>query len=177
MQDSVWAVALAFVAWAGWRDWRSRCIPNWLTLSGFALGLGLNSVAEGWAGTKLALGGAGVALGLLLPLVLLRGLGAGDWKLMGALGAFLGARQVLLVLLGATLIVGIMAVAQTTLRRRWGPVLGNMWELIHGFGIFGLRPHPVVTLDNPRLLSLPFGVGVALATWGYYWLGPAWGNF
>ena len=111
-----------------------------------------------------ALWGAGLALALLFPFVLLRGIGAGDWKLMGALGAFLGPMKILLILLASILIAGIMAVLQTIKAKRLGTTLANTWELIWGAAIFGVRPHPVITLDNPGLLSLPFGVAVALAT-------------
>ena len=82
------AVALALIA--GWTDWRSRRIPNWLTLPGFLVGVSVNTIAGGWLGLKASLLGAGLGLLLLLPFVFLRSLGAGDWKLAGALGAFVG---------------------------------------------------------------------------------------
>src|SRR5438094_5629721 len=51
-----------------------------------------NTIVWRLPGTRAGLQGAGLALALLLPFVVLRGLGAGDWKLMGALGAFLAGR-------------------------------------------------------------------------------------
>ena len=39
-----------------------------------------------------------------------------------------------------------------------------MWVLVQGFLTFGLRAHPEISLDNPGLLKLPFGVAVAIAT-------------
>ncbi|HEY4682363.1 MAG TPA: A24 family peptidase [Candidatus Acidoferrales bacterium] len=169
MTQVVWAGALVVAVGAGWLDWRSRRIPNWLTLPAFVFGVAANTVAVGWEGTKFALAGAGVALGLLLPLVVLRGLGAGDWKLMGALGAYLGPKQILFILLGTIFITGMMALVQITRQKRWRVALGNLRELAGGFFIFGLRPHPRITLDNPGLLSLPFGVAVAVATILCYW--------
>ena len=164
MDQVLWAGALVWAAWAGWLDWRSRRIPNWLTVPGLLVGVGANTVALGWDGTKAALGGAGLALGMLLPLVLLRGLGAGDWKLMGALGAYLGPKKILLVLLATICVTGIMASVQITRQRRWRVALGNLLELTAGLFTFGLRAHPRITLDNPGLMSLPFGVAVAVAT-------------
>ncbi|MGA7908757.1 MAG: A24 family peptidase, partial [Candidatus Sulfotelmatobacter sp.] len=81
----VLAVALALIA--GWTDWRSRRIPNWLTVPGLLLGVAANGLAAGWPGVKSSLLGVGLGLLLLLPFVLLRSLGAGDWKLAGAVGA------------------------------------------------------------------------------------------
>ena len=158
----VWAVLVSAVA--GWLDWRSRRIPNWLTLSGLSVGLTTSSVALGWQGAQAGLAGTGLALGLLLPLVWLRALGAGDWKLMGALGAALGPAQILRVLLASIFIAGVMAVAQITWQKRWLAALGNLFELIQGFFIFGLKANPRITLDNPAMPSLPFGVAVAGAT-------------
>jgi len=82
------AVALALIA--GWTDWRSRRIPNWLTVPGFLAGVAANVLANGLAGLKTSLLGAGFGLLVLLPFVFLRSIGAGDWKLAGALGAFAG---------------------------------------------------------------------------------------
>jgi len=42
--------------------------------------------------------------------------------------------------------------------------LRNMWTLVRGFFAFGLKKNPQISLDNPRLLKLPFGVAVAAAT-------------
>ena len=164
MDERLWIPALLLVVWAGWLDWRSRRIPNWLTVPALLLGLGVNTVIMGWDGTKIALGGAGLALGLLLPFVLLRGLGAGDWKLMGALGAWLGPRETLFVLLATILIAGIVAFLLITWHRRWKVTLGNLRELMLGFFVSGLRPHTVVSLSNPGLLTVPFGTAAAVAT-------------
>ena len=52
----------------------------------------------------MAFFGMALGLALLLPFVLVRSLGAGDWKLVGALGACLGPRSLLAVLFGAILV-------------------------------------------------------------------------
>ncbi len=160
----LWVWALLVSAVAGWLDWRSRCIPNWLTLSSLAVGLAMSTAAMGWSGARSGLEGSGLALALLLPLVWLRALGAGDWKLMGALGAALGPAQILRVLLASIFIAGIMAVAQITWQKRWLAASANLLELFQGFFIFGLKPNPRITLDNPAMPSLPFGIAVAGAT-------------
>jgi prepilin peptidase CpaA len=154
---------------AGWLDWRSRQIPNWLTVTGFSVGLAVNGMALGWQGAQTGLAGAGLALGLLLPLVWLRAFGAGDWKLMGALGAALGPAQIFQVLVASIFIAGAMAMIQITWQKRWLAALGNLIELVQGFFIFGLKPNPRITLDNPAMPSLPFGVAVAGAMVLCFW--------
>jgi prepilin peptidase CpaA len=163
IRQTIW-IALAFTLYAGWLDWRTRRIPNWLTVSGFVAGLALNSIFGGWHGARLSLEGAGLALGLLLPFVLLRGLGAGDWKLMGAVGALMGWQPMLFVLIVSVLIAGAMAIVQMTLTKRVKKTFGNLLALAKGFVTFGVRPNPEISLDNPTLLKLPFGVAVAAAT-------------
>jgi len=101
------AVLLALIG--GWTDLRSRRIPNWLTVPGLLFGVGMNSFFGGWSGLKTSLLGAGFGLAVLLPFVLLRSLGAGDWKLAGALGAFTGWRLLVDLLMGSIFVAGVMA--------------------------------------------------------------------
>jgi prepilin peptidase CpaA len=162
-QQTVWFFTLAFTLYAGWIDWRTQRIPNWLTVPGLCIGITANAAFGGWHGVVLALEGAGLALGLLLPLVLMRALGAGDWKLMGAVGALLGPRPFLFVLMVAILVAGAMGVEQVIRAQRVLVTLRNMWVLVQGFFTFGFRANPDVSLDNPALMKVPFGVAVAIA--------------
>jgi prepilin peptidase CpaA len=159
-----WIVATSLAMVAGWLDWRSNKIPNWLTVSGLVAGVVIYAVARGWAGLLAALSGAALMLGVLLPVVLLRGLGAGDWKLMGALGSILGWRRVLAVLLASIALAALLALVQMIRERRVRSTLVNLWELLRGFVIFGLRPNPGINLDNSAAARVPFGVAAAAAT-------------
>ena len=160
----IWILTLALTILAALLDWRSRRIPNWLTVPGLLSGVVVHALIAGWHGTLFALEGASLALILLLPLVALRALGAGDWKLMGAVGAFVGPIMFLFVLLGSILASGLMAIVQVYRTGRVMETLKNMVTLVRGFFTFGLRKNPQISLDNPRLLKLPFGVAVAAAT-------------
>jgi prepilin peptidase CpaA len=165
---AIWAFTLVLTSLAAVWDWRYRRIPNWLTISGAVGGITLHSVLGGWHGVAFALAGMGLALGLLLPLVYLRALGAGDWKLMGAVGTFMGWQLFLFVLLGSILVAGIMAMLQMIRADRVSDTLRNLWTLIKGFVSFGLVKNPNISLDNPGLLKLPFGVAVAAATFACF---------
>jgi prepilin peptidase CpaA len=145
---------------AGWTDYRSRRIPNWLTVPGLVIGVGLNVAAAGWGGLKTSLLGAGLGLLLLLPFVLLRSLGAGDWKLAGALGAFVGAGVLVNLLLGSVFVAGIMAAALVIYKRRVRQTLRNIGHLL--ISLFTFRvPGSEVSLDNPQSLRVPYGVALA----------------
>jgi prepilin peptidase CpaA len=147
---------------AGVLDWRYRRIPNWLTVSGFAAGVAVNTILYGLPGLKSALLGASLGLGILLPFVLLRSLGAGDWKLAGALGACLGPSQFLAVLVATILMAGVMALGVVIWKGRLKRTLLNMAHLLAA--LVSLRmPGGEVSLDDPQSTRIPFGVAMALA--------------
>ena len=98
---------------------------------------------------------------MLLPLVLVRSLGAGDWKLTGALGAFLGPQRLIAVLLGTILVAGLMAIALIVAKKRVRQTGRNIWQMVVAFVRFRL-PAPEVTLDGPESLKVPFGVAMAM---------------
>jgi prepilin peptidase CpaA len=162
--ETIWILTLALALAAAWTDWRTRKIPNWLTAPALLLGFTVHTVFAGLPGARTSLAGAGLALGVLLPLVLLRALGAGDWKLMGALGAFLGPILFVYVLVASLVVSGLMAVVEVMRTHRVRQTMRNMYVLVRGFLSFGLRKNPEISLDNPGLLKLPFGVAVAAAT-------------
>lgn len=161
------AGTLGVAGWAGWLDWRVRKIPNWLTVPALFAGLTLSAILR-VPGLKSSLEGVGISLGILLPFVLLRALGAGDWKLMGALGAFLGLERLILVLLGTVLIAGIMSVAEVIRQRKVRQTFHNLVVIFVAFSTFHMNNARAITLDNPGLLKVPFGVAAALSTGLFY---------
>ncbi len=165
------AVALALIA--GWMDWRSRRIPNWLTVPGFLVGLSVNVLVGGWAGLKTSLLGAGLGLLLLLPFVFLRSLGAGDWKLAGALGAFVGWQVLVDLLMGSILVAGVMALGLVIYKRRFTQTLRNIGGMLASMVTFRM-PGAEVSLDNPQSLKVPYGVALALTTL-LFGIGKMWG--
>ncbi len=89
-------------------DLRTRRIPNWLTVSAFAAALVFHTATTGWSGLGTSLAGFGAGFGLLLILWLVGGGGGGDVKLMGALGAWLGAPLIMIVFLGSAIVAFVM---------------------------------------------------------------------
>src|ERR1700678_1047473 len=168
-QSLPWIPALLVATVAGVLDWRYRRIPNWLTVSGLVAGIAINTVLYRWPGLKAALLGALLGLVVLLPFVLIRSLGAGDWKLAGALGACLGPRQLMSVLVGTILVAGVMALVLVIWKGRLKRTLRNIAHLVAA--LFSLRmPGSEVSLDDPQSTKIPFGVAMAL-TVSFYGIG------
>lgn len=161
MRPALLAGAVLLAAAAGWTDWRSRRIPNWLTVSAFLAGVAANTFLDGWSGLEASLLGALVGLGLLLPFVLLRSLGAGDWKLAGALGAFVGRQLLIDLLLVSILVAGLMAMALIVYKKRVVQTLRNIGHILVSLVTFRL-PGARVSLDNPESLKVPYGVALSL---------------
>src|ERR1700686_1703388 len=167
-------VAVLIAIGAGILDWRYRRIPNWLTVSGLAAGVAVNTILYRWPGLKASLLGTLLGLALLLPFVLIRSLGAGDWKLAGALGACLGPRQLLSVLLITILLAGVMALVFVIFKGRLKKTLRNIANLVAS--LFSLRmPGSEVSLDDPHSTKIPFGVAMAAAVL-FYAVGRAMGR-
>jgi prepilin peptidase CpaA len=152
------AAILAFLA--GWTDLRSRRIPNWLTVPGLIIGVAANVSLAGWSGLKNSLLGAGLGLALLLPFVLLNSLGAGDWKLAGALGAFVGPRLLIDLLLGSVFVAGLMAAVLVIYKGRVRQTMRNIGHILVSLVTFRL-PGEQVSLNNPASLKVPYGVALA----------------
>jgi prepilin peptidase CpaA len=96
-------------------DVRTRRIPNWLTgaiaAAGFGLAAGGGSVTPAYAALGMLAG-----LLLMMPGHLIGATGAGDVKLMAAIGAVVGAHLILRVFLYTAVAGGLFALAVATRR-------------------------------------------------------------
>jgi prepilin peptidase CpaA len=164
-----WIGAFALAGVACWFDVRTRRIPNRLTLPATALGMAAATAAHGGSGALSSAAGLLVGMVLFFPMFALKGLGAGDVKLMGALGAWLGAAMVLGVAFYTTLAGGVLALALIVKHRYGGQAVRNLWLLLTHWRVSGLRPLDALTLETskgPKLpYALPIAVGLALAFW------------
>ena len=111
-------------------DIRSRRIPNELTATMAGVGIGL--AATGLSGVSLVGSIAGLALGLalMLPGHALGATGAGDVKLMAAVGAIVGPALVFSAFLFTAIAGGVLAVAVAARRRSLGATLAGTGRLI-----------------------------------------------
>ncbi|AIO31047.1 peptidase A24 [Burkholderia pseudomultivorans] len=148
-------------------DLASRRIPNRVVAVGLAGALiaqcALHGVAAGTAGW---LAGAATGFGLLLPFYLLRGMAAGDVKLMLAVGAWVGPAMAFRIVLAAFVLGGIGAVGFAIAHGRLRQMAANVRALIMR------RPgRPrAATADGQgpfeSVGTLPYGVAIAAGTLG-----------
>lgn len=124
---------------------------------------------HGGSGLTASLAGWAVGLGLFIPFFLLGGMGAGDVKLLAAVGAWLGVPGVVWAALYGALCGGVLALFLSV---RQGYVLSafkNIWLLLTHWRVAGLGPVAGVTLADgtgPKLpYAIPIALGAGLALW------------
>lgn len=98
-------------------DVRFRKIPNVLTLSSALAGILFAAAEHGLPGVGWSLGGLLLGAGILLPGVLAGFIGAGDMKMIGAAGSFLGWLGILRAVLMGAVLGGIWAIAWVVLKK------------------------------------------------------------
>ena len=159
---------------AAFFDIRQRRIPNWLVLTGLVAGIGLNTFLfydnpSPVSGLWFSLQGLGVAFLVYFPLYLLRGMGAGDVKLMGAVGAIVGWKAWLFVLFFTSILGGLTAVLIVVSK-------GRVYHTLQNIGVIltSIRYRQAPYTGNPELdvgtdegVRMPHGVIIALGVIGY----------
>lgn len=148
-------------------DLRTRRIPNRLTFGGATLGLLFSLAAPHHGGGLLwALGGLGLGLALMLPLYLLRAMGAGDVKLMAMAGTFLGPEGTWQAVIFVFIVGGLLAVAYALWHRVAGKLVRNTLQAVQTLSMTvaaGIRPDARASTAQ-SVGKLPYGVSIALGT-------------
>jgi prepilin peptidase CpaA len=142
-------------------DVKSCRIPNFVTLPAFLIGLSLHLVFGGWKGLLSSLA-AGAICGLVfLVFYVAGGMGAGDVKLMMAVGGIAGLQHVAYLLALTAISGGVMAVLLALVRGRLQQTIMNVGALAAHHTHQGLQPHPDLNLSNAHTLRLPYALAIA----------------
>jgi prepilin peptidase CpaA len=152
-------------------DWRFRKIPNAVTIP-LALTGFIYRIFEGGA-----LGFTESALGLLVGMTLLYlpfilgGMGGGDVKLLGAIGAFVGPYQVAQVFLASAVIGGIFSFIEIIRKGAWRCAWGNMKErFLYAFLTHRLPSEQGIRFSNGTL-HIPYALSISFGYLCVYFLG------
>ena len=168
-QIFVTVVALTVGLLACVTDVRTRRIPNVLTFGAAGAALLVHGFTGGFAGLGTSAGGWLLGALLFMPMFALGGMGAGDVKLLAALGAWLGPRDIFWVAIYSSLAGGVMAVAVALARGYLSTALGNVRNLVTYWWLAGPRPVSGMTLEDskaPRLAyALPIFAGTVVTVW------------
>lgn len=168
MNPTSLALLFAVLATAVAFDLRSRRIPNQCVLAGLALGLACNiyGASAGHVSPVYAvwpwLAGAVVGLVLLLPAYLMRMLGAGDVKLMAAVGGFLGPGAAVGAVLFALLAGGVLSMAAALATRSTARVAHNLRAMF--YAVLAGRSAALGFSEVQTTGRLPYAIAIAFGT-------------
>jgi prepilin peptidase CpaA len=167
--DPVRAVVIVIALVACVTDLRAKRIPNVLTFGGALAGIAFHAVTGGFTGVGHSAGGWVVGvLAYILPFVL-GGLGAGDVKLIAALGAWLGPVDTLWLALYTGIAGGISAVIVAVAHGYLRSAVTNISVLLIHWRVQGVRPLHEVSLAGsagPRLAyAVPILGGLLATIW------------
>lgn len=158
------AVVLAGAA----ADWKTGKIPNWLTMPAMVAGLVVSALSG--VGLPSALGGMFAALGVYFLFYVLWGRGAGDAKLMGAVGAFVGWPQIAMVMLVVAILAGVAAVVLSWRRGALAQVLRNTLVILSDLVTLRWRPERATAQAAYR--RMPHGPIIAAGTLMFLFFAP-----
>lgn len=144
-------------------DVHSGRIPNWLTFSIILSAPVYYLICDGFDGLIFSLSGIGVGMAVLIFFYLRGGMGAGDVKLMGAIGAIVGPEGVFLAFLGTSIIGGIYALGLLSWYGKLGVHFRKYWIT---FKLLVLTRSIIYQPDPPEeaLPRLRYGVAIAVGT-------------
>lgn len=146
-------------------DVRSHRIPNWLTYGTLLIGLGIQFAVLGVEGLLAGLAGAGVGFIYFIPFFLLGGMGAGDVKMMTALGSLVGFKLVIVAASASLVLGGLYALSLMTVK---GELINFVQRSLVSIKV---RTYVAPDVDSIARHRFPFAVAIAggtLAALAYY---------
>lgn len=165
------AVLFALLIAGAWKDCLTLRIPNGLTYGGATFALIYSAVVpfSSQAGFWWAFGGLCTGLLLMLPLYMLRVMGAGDVKLMAMAGAFLGLSETPAAVLWVFLAGGLFAIGHVLMHRLLGRLTHSLRDMAGQLMLTvttGTRPASPAALKQ-SVGKLPYGMAIAAGTISY----------
>ena len=148
-------------------DIRLRKIPYLLTFPTMILGVIYHCIKFGWDGLFFSLGGLAIGIAIFFILYLMGGMGAGDVKLMGAVGAIIGSKGILLTALFSAIVGGVYALIVLSFNFAYLKDLIRRSSIAVKSYFLTKQIIPVPAdnaLEKPKLC---YGVAIALGTFSY----------
>ena len=157
------ALLLLMVSIAAVNDLATRRIPNRLLLAGLVGALVLHGLSVDPGGALLsALGGMLLGLAVFLPFYLVRGMAAGDVKMMAVVGFFTGPAEAFQIVVFTWCAGGVMALFLILLRSRLRLALVNIGHVLSGLLVPGTKLSD--TAPAQSVGSMPYGLAIAFGT-------------
>lgn len=162
IREPISIIVIALVLLALYWDLRWRKIPNCLTLPAIALGFILNFVGNSWNGLLFTFFGLLVGMGIFILPFILGGMGGGDVKLMGAVGALLGSYAVVNVFFYTAFVGGAIAIVVAIANKKLLDTLKKI--LLFLKCVFLFRAPETGTAVFKKSTKIPYGLAIGAGT-------------
>jgi prepilin peptidase CpaA len=170
---TVWLVTVVLIVAAVIDGFELR-VPNWITFPFIIGGWIYSTAAFGWEGLGWSLAGTALGMSVLMAFYAIGGMGAGDVKLMGGVGAWIYWTNTYYCILGFAVIGAVLAIAMVVVRGKWQHHYNQFWKLAREIATVRdpEKLSAIAAERKPTMMLLPYGIPIAIATIGYFlWTG------
>jgi prepilin peptidase CpaA len=172
MHSVAWWPTLIVLAVATYTDLRTQRIPNWLVFPYLFAGILAAPLRHDWPGVHqsiwhgLGQSFSGMAIGLVIfgLLFWMGGMGAGDVKLMAAIGAWIGPAQLSIALVVTAMAGGIMVLGWAICGGFLKELFTGAGDLLFGWKRRGMHGDPELVLSNPMKRKMSYAPAIAIGT-------------
>jgi prepilin peptidase CpaA len=143
-------------------DLREQRIPNAVTLPVMAFSIIYFIYLNGLDGFLHCISGLSLGLVLLLPFYIMDGMGAGDVKLMGAVGSIMGPQGVFVAFLYSAIVGGVYALFILARSKALSQTVRRYGMILKGYLFTGQLIY--IPPNEGRLPPLCYGLAISIGT-------------
>jgi prepilin peptidase CpaA len=180
MYSAFWLTTCVFlvpgILWASWTDYKEHRVPNWLNAAIGATGFLAQAHFFGVSGVWVGLLGLLVGFATLIIPWLMHGMGAGDVKLMMAIGVWLGPWLTFVAFCVGAVVGGIIAVVMVLASGRLWHAYANLATIAHKvtnrstlFSDFG-SAKSFGSTSQLLPYGVPLTIGTLIVFFGQHWV-------
>lgn len=169
----IWLVTVVLIV-AAVIDGFELKVPNWITFPFVISGWIYSLCAFGWQGLLWSLAGTALGMSILMLFYMIGGMGAGDVKLMGGVGAWIHCTNTWYCIIGFAVTGAVLGIAMVLVRGKWKHHYEQFWHILTEIMVIRdpEKLSAIAAQRKPTMMLLPYGIPIAIATIGYFlWTG------
>jgi prepilin peptidase CpaA len=168
-----WLVTIVLIVAAVIDGYELR-VPNLITFPFILSGWVYSCYAYGLEGLCWSLAGTLLGMGILMLFYMIGGMGAGDVKLMGGVGAWIYWTHTWYCIIGFAITGAVLAIAMVVISGKWKHHYQQFWQIATEIMVIRdpEKLSEIAAKRKPSMMLLPYGIPIAIATIGYFlWTG------
>ncbi|HZN33067.1 MAG TPA: A24 family peptidase [Pirellulaceae bacterium] len=170
---TIWLVSVVLIVAAVIDGYELR-VPNLITYPFIIAGWVYSTYAFGLQGLGWSLAGTALGMSILMAFHAIGGMGAGDVKLMGGVGAWIYWTHTWYCIIGFALVGAVMAIVMIVVSGKWKHHYNQFWKIVNEITTIKdpAKLSALAAERKPNMMLLPYGIPIAIATISYFlWTG------